>query len=260
MKIAMIGHKDFPSRSGGVEVVVYELSTRLAARGHEVTVYNRGRQKGHNAYLEQNVRVKRIFTFKKQILNAMVYSFLATFDTIFHDFDVIHYHAIGPSVPLFLAKLFGKHTVCTVHGLNWRSDKWGGFASFYLRLGEKVAARFADEVIVLSEEEKQYFLQKYNRDSILIHNAVERITPVPCNVIREKYGLEKDSYILYVGRISPEKGPPGFAGGVSEAPAAGTLGIGWPDPGNGIWKRNAPQNRCRPEGDPYRPGAGTRAR
>lgn len=157
MKIAMIGHKDFPSRSGGVEVVVYELSTRLAARGHEVTVYNRGRQKGHNAYLEQNVRVKRIFTFKKQILNAMVYSFLATFDTIFHDFDVIHYHAIGPSVPLFLAKLFGKHTVCTVHGLNWRSDKWGGFASFYLRLGEKVAARFADEVIVLSEEEKQYF-------------------------------------------------------------------------------------------------------
>ena len=95
MKIAMIGHKDFPSRSGGVEVVVYELSTRLAARGHEVTVYNRGRQKGHNAYLEQNVRVKRIFTFKKQILNAMVYSFLATFDTIFHDFDVIHYHAIG---------------------------------------------------------------------------------------------------------------------------------------------------------------------
>ena len=138
MKIAMIGHKDFPSRSGGVEVVVYELSTRLAARGHEVTVYNRGRQKGHNVYQERNVRVKRIFTFKKQILNAMVYSFLATFDTIFHDFDVIHYHAIGPSVPLFLAKLFGKHTVCTVHGLNWRSDKWGGFASFYLRLGRCV--------------------------------------------------------------------------------------------------------------------------
>ena len=207
MKIAMIGHKDFPSRAGGVEVVVYELSTRLAAKGHEVTVYNRGRQKRHNAYLEQGVRVKRVFTFKKQVLNAMVYSFLATFDTIFRDFDVIHYHAIGPSVPLFIAKLFGKHTVCTVHGLNWRSDKWGGFASFYLHLGEKVAARFADEVIVLSEEEKEYFLKKYHRDSILINNAVERITPVPCNIIRAKYGLEKDSYILYVGRISPEKAP-----------------------------------------------------
>ena len=89
MKIAMIGHKDFPSRSGGVEVVVYELSTRLAARGHEGTVYNRGRQKGHNAYLEQNVRVKRIFTFKKQILNAMVYSFLATFDTILMSFIIM---------------------------------------------------------------------------------------------------------------------------------------------------------------------------
>ena len=66
MKIAMIGHKDFPSRSGGVEVVVYELSTRLAARGHEVTVYNRGRQKGHNVYQERNVRVKRVFTFKSR--------------------------------------------------------------------------------------------------------------------------------------------------------------------------------------------------
>ena len=82
MKIAMIGHKDFPSRSGGVEVVVYELSTRLAARGHEVTVYNRGRQKGHNAYLEQGVRVKRVFTFKKQILNAMVWRHLIQYSMI----------------------------------------------------------------------------------------------------------------------------------------------------------------------------------
>ena len=237
MKIAMIGHKDFPSRSGGVEVVVYELSTRLAARGHEVTVYNRGRQKGHNAYQEQGVRVKRVFTFKKQILNAMVYSFLATFDTIFHDFDVIHYHAIGPSVPLFLAKLFGKHTVCTVHGLNWRSDKWGGFASFYLRLGEKVAARFADEVIVLSEEEKQYFLQKYNRDSILIHNAVERITPVPCNVIREKYGLEKRQLYSVCRTDLSGKRTAGFAGSVSEAPAEGTFSVDRTGSRDGVWEK-----------------------
>ncbi len=64
MKIAMIGHKDFPSRSGGVEVVVYEL-TRLALQSDMITVYNRGRQKGHNTYREQNVRVKRIFLHLK---------------------------------------------------------------------------------------------------------------------------------------------------------------------------------------------------
>lgn len=78
MKIAMIGHKDFPCRSGGVEVVVYELATRLAARGEDVTVYNRGRQRGHNRYRVEGVNVIRSFTFRRQSLNAMVYSFTAT--------------------------------------------------------------------------------------------------------------------------------------------------------------------------------------
>lgn len=67
MKIAMIGHKDFPCRSGGVEVVVYELATRLAARGEEVTVYNRGKQKHHNKYKTLGVNVIRSFTFKNTL-------------------------------------------------------------------------------------------------------------------------------------------------------------------------------------------------
>ena len=206
MKIAMIGHKDFPSRSGGVEVVVGGLSTSLAKRGYDVTVYNRGLEKGHNVYDVDGVHARRVFTFKKPALNAMVYSFLATFDAIFRGYDVIHYHAIGPSVPLFIAKLFGKHTVCTVHGLNWRVDKWKGFARWYMKLGEKVAAKFADDVVVLSEGEWNYFLERYNRSALLIPNAVKFYDPMHCKLIREKYGLEKESYILYVGRVSPEKG------------------------------------------------------
>lgn len=207
MKVAMIGHKDFPSRSGGVEVMVGGLATSLVKRGYEVTVYNRGLQKGHNIYTTEGVQARRIFTFQKASLNAMVYSFLATFDALTRDCDVIHYHAIGPSVPLVIAKLFGKHTVCTVHGLNWKVDKWGGFASAYLRLGERVAAKYADDLVVLSESEWNYFQEKYDRTAILIPNAVQMRQPLPCNLIREKYGLEAGSYILYVGRISPEKGP-----------------------------------------------------
>ena len=178
MKVAMIGHKDFPSRSGGVEVMVGGLAASLVRRGYEVTVYNRGLQKGHNVYTTEGVQARRIFTFQKASLNAMVYSFLATFDALTRDCDVIHYHAIGPSVPLVIAKLFGKHTVCTVHGLNWKVDKWGGFASAYLKLGERVAAKYADDLVVLSESEWNDFQEKYDR-----------------------------SAILYVGRISPEKGP-----------------------------------------------------
>lgn len=207
MKIAMIGHKDFPCRSGGVEVVVYELATRLAQRGEDVTVYNRGKQKGHNKYDALGVHVVRSFTLKKQSVNAMIYSFTATIHALFRHYDVIHYHAIGPSVPLVLAHLFGKRTVATVHGLNWRVDKWGSFASRYLKLGEKVLARYADEVVTLSEEMHQYFLDTYGRDTALVKNAISLIPQTDDRLLREAYGLEKGSYILYIGRLSPEKGP-----------------------------------------------------
>lgn len=207
MKIAMIGHKDFPCRSGGVEVVVYELATRLAARGEEVTVYNRGKQKHHNKYKTLGVNVIRSFTFKNHSLNAVVYSFTATLHALFRHYDVIHYHAIGPSAALLLAHLCGKKTVSTVHGLNWRVDKWGSFASRYLKFGEKIAAKYADEVITLSDEMHDYFLKTYGRDTTLIKNAITPVPDLPDTLLREKYGLTKDSYILYLGRISPEKGP-----------------------------------------------------
>ena len=109
----MIGHKDFPSRSGGVEVMVGGLARSLVERGYDVTVYNRGLEKHHNVYDVDGVHARRVFTLQKPSLNATIYSFLATFDALFRGYDVIHYHAIGPSVPLLIAKLFGKHTVCT---------------------------------------------------------------------------------------------------------------------------------------------------
>lgn len=206
MKIAMIGHKDFPCRSGGVEVVVYELATRLAARGEDVTVYNRGRQRGHNRYRVEGVNVIRSFTFRRQSLNAMVYSFTATLGALRRRYDIMHYHAIGPCVPLVIAHAFGRRTVATVHGLNWRVDKWRGFASKYIKLGERIAAKYADEVITLSDEMHRYFLDTYGRDTALIRNAVSPVPPTDIGIIREKYGLEKNGFILYVGRISPEKG------------------------------------------------------
>ena len=202
----MIGHKDFPSRSGGVEVMVGGLARGLVERGYDVTVYNRGLEKHHNVYDVDGVHARRVFTLQKPSLNATIYSFLATFDALFRGYDVIHYHAIGPSVPLLIAKLFGKHTVCTVHGLNWKVDKWRGFASRYMKLGERIAAKYADDLVVLSETEWNYFLQKYDRASILIPNAIRFYERHDCSLIRERYGLEQGEYILYVGRISPEKG------------------------------------------------------
>ena len=206
MKIAMIGHKDFPSRSGGIEVVVYELSTRLAAKGHSITVYNRVHEEKEKTYKTKGVISKYVYAPKKEGFNALIGSFTATFSALFGRYDILHYHAMGPSVPIFIPHFLGKKTVATIHGLNWQCAKWGRFASAYLKLGEKIAARYADEVIVLSENMQKYFKDKYNRQTTLIKNAVVAIEETPCDKITKKFGLTKDGYILFLARVTPEKG------------------------------------------------------
>lgn len=214
MKIAVIGHKRIPSREGGIEIVVGELSSRMASRGNKVVVYNRKSEhiagKGYNAdnSLKQwkGVDIKWVPTPNSAKLNAIVYSALATARAVFGKYDIIHFHAEGPAAMVLLAKLFKKKTVVTVHGLDWQRSKWGGFATKFLKFGEKTAAKYADEIIVLSENVKNYFKSTYNRDTNYIPNGIERPDLASASIIGEKYSLKKDGYILYLGRVVPEKG------------------------------------------------------
>ena len=218
MKIAFIGHKRIPSREGGIEIVVEELSTRMAAREHQVVVYNR---KGHNVagaefdnesnrenrpYTYKGVKVVPVTTIDAKGMAALTSSFFATLKAIKARPDVIHYHAEGPCVMLRLAHWFGIRTVATIHGLDWQRAKWGRFASWYLKFGERTAARCADEVIVLSRNMQRYFRDAYGRETRFIPNGIERNQPVRADIITRRYGLEKDGYILFLGRIVPEKG------------------------------------------------------
>ncbi len=107
---------------------------------------------------------------------------------------------------IWIPKLFRKRVVVTIHGLDWKRSKWGGFASKYIKFGEKMAAKYADEIIVLSESVKKYFKDTYNRETIFIPNGVTKQELRKPKIIKEKYELERDSYILYLGRIVPEKG------------------------------------------------------
>ena len=107
---------------------------------------------------------------------------------------------------LWLPKLFGIHTVATIHGLDSQRSKWGGFASKYLQFGEKMAAKYADELIVLSEGNRKYFKDMYGRNATLIPNGVEKPELREAKLILERYGLKKRSYILFLARIVPEKG------------------------------------------------------
>ena len=214
MKIAMIGHKRIPSREGGVEIVVEELATRMSEKGHSVTAYNRmghhvsGKENGKTQKRKEykGIKIKTIFTINKKGLDALIYSFFATIIAIFCNYDVIHYHAEGPCAMIPIAKLFGKRVVATIHGLDWQRAKWGGFATKFLLFGEKMAAKYADEVIVLSENVKEYFKDTYNRNVKFIPNGVNKPTIREADIITKKYGLKKDEYILFLARIVPEKG------------------------------------------------------
>ena len=213
LRLLMLGHKRIPSREGGVEIVVEELGTRMAALGHRVTCYNRsGSHVSGKQYdtrrqgVYQNIRLKTVPALPMRGLAAMSASIFGAIGAAFGKYDVIHFHAEGSALLCALPRLMGKRVIVTVHGLDWQRAKWGRFASAYIRLGEKAAVRFAHEIIVLSQGVQQYFLDTYGRETRFIPNGVSPAEITPADEITRKFGLAKDDYILFLGRIVPEKG------------------------------------------------------
>jgi glycosyltransferase involved in cell wall biosynthesis len=215
LRICFFGQKKIPSREGGVEIVVEELATRMAAIGHEVTCYNRrsGEKNGEVAKNAGgadvgcgNLKIKSVPTVNKKGLAAVSASFFASFAAAFGKYDIVHIHAEGTAFMCFLPKLMGKRVIVTIHGLDHKRAKWGKFASSFIMMGEKNAVKYADEIIVLSHGVQNYFKDTYGRKTIYIPNGVTKPEIREAELIREKFGLEKNGYILYLGRLVPEKG------------------------------------------------------
>ena len=214
LNIAMFGQKRIPSREGGVEIVVEELCSRMVAQGHNVTCYNRG---GHHVSGSEydskrlkeykEIRLKTVPTIEKKGLAAVSSSFFAALCCAFGRYDIVHIHAEGPAFFAWLPKLFGKKVIVTIHGLDWQREKWkSGFGSKFIHQGEKNTVKYADEIIVLSKGVQDYFEKEYGIKTVFIPNGVNRPKIQEAELITEKYGLEKDSYILFLGRLVPEKG------------------------------------------------------
>jgi glycosyltransferase involved in cell wall biosynthesis len=214
MKVAMIGHKVVPSRRGGIENVLTSLCPLLVDLGVDVTCYNRSTDKVENEYVGtttdqkyRNVKLKNAWTLNVKGFSAMIASFTAAISATFSDYDILHFHAEGPCAAMWIPKMFGKRCVATVHGLDWQREKWGhGFASKYIKFGERVMVILADEIIVLSESASDYFKETYNRETILIHNGIDKPEKKEAQLITDLYGIKKDEYICIVSRLTAEKG------------------------------------------------------
>lgn len=213
LNIAMLGHKRIPSREGGIEIVVGELSTRMVKAGHRVTCFNR---RGHhisgrkfdagNLKEYKGVRIKSVVTVNAKGLAAMSSSFFAALEAALGKYDVVHFHAEGPCAMIWLPKLFGKRCIATIHGIDWARTKWQGFAKKYIKFGEKMAVKYADEIIVLSKGVQGYFQNEYNRKTVYIPNGVNKPEIKPADLITKEYGLQKNSFVLFLARLVPEKG------------------------------------------------------
>lgn len=211
LAISMFGQKRL-SRKGGIEIVVKELCTRMVRDGCAVTCYNRSGHHVSGAEYDQKteyegIRQKYVPTIEKKGLAAVSSSAFAALYSAFGKYDVVHIHAEGPAFFSWLPKLFGKKVVVTVHGIDWQREKWkSGFGSKFIRKGEKNAVKYADEIIVLSKGVQDYFEDTYGRKTHFIPNGVNRPEIRQAKLITEKFGLTKDSYILFLGRLVPEKG------------------------------------------------------
>ncbi|OOM79447.1 glycosyltransferase family 4 protein [Clostridium sp. BL-8] len=205
----MIGQKGIATSAGGVEKHVEEISMRLVKEGHQVTVYYRDTFMKKNMKEYKGIRLIKIKTFKFKSLDAIVYTLKATANALYNNYEVYHYHALGPASLSFIPKLFQKKVIVTVHGLDWKRDKWGKFGKAYLKFGEFIVGNFSDRVICVSDNIRKYLVCKYKKrddlNTIFIPNGVNIEEGIGASLIK-RYKLKENDYILFLARLVPEKG------------------------------------------------------
>ncbi len=205
MRIAVLGTKGIPAQFGGIERHCEELYPRLAERGHEVTIFVRSWYSPvRGPYRGVNLRLAP--TLNRKGLDAFLHTAAGSVLTLGENFDIVHYHGIGPSLFSFMPELRRTKTVATVHALDWQRAKWGRGAQAVLRAGEWAAAHFPDRTIVVSQELKRYFRAKYHRETTFIPNGVTFAPRPRASALLKPLGIVRGKYILFLGRLVPEKG------------------------------------------------------
>jgi len=205
----MIGQKGvvLGERGGGVEKHVAEISSRLVEIGYDVTVYARAKYDPDQPETYKGVRLRYIPTIYTKNLEAITHTFLCTLDALRQDYDVIHYHGVGPSTLAWIPRLFARNAtvVTTFHSQDRYHKKWGLFARWYLTFGEWAAVTFGQYCITVSHVLQVYCRERFHQETVYIPNGAERIE-VRSDDALDRFGLAPQSYVLNVGRLVPQKG------------------------------------------------------
>ncbi len=218
LRVAVIGSRGMPGVHGGIERHVEELYPRLVERGVEVTVYARRVYVPHDTD-HAGVRVVSLGSLPGRYGEAISHTALSMWRARRAGYDLLHVHAIGPGLLLPLARALGfRRTVLTFHALDHERAKWGPVAKAILRLSERVATRCATEVIAVSTSGARYLEGKYRRQIRYIPNGPGKLTHRPPGALLERLGLRGGDYVLFVGRLIPEKCPDDLVAAVTELP------------------------------------------
>ncbi len=209
MRIAVTGTRGIPGIAGGVETHCEELYPRISAKGHEVIVMRRTPYINDKNRMKEykGVRTVDVYAPRSKRFEAVVHTFLSVLAAGRMHADLLHIHAVGPSLLVPFARLLGLKVVMTHHGPDYNRAKWGRMGRLMLRMGERLGVRYSHRVIAISELIAESIRNDYGREDVeVIFNGVNSPCKVTSTAFLDQIGVTPGRYILAVGRFVKEKG------------------------------------------------------
>lgn len=203
MKLAILGTRGIPARYGGFETFAEELSTRLAERGHEVTVYCRSKNSPYKDKLYKGVKLIVLPTIRQKYFDTVVHTFLSMLHSSLLSFDLLLVCNAANSLFCIFPRLLNRKVLLNVDGIERQRRKWGLPGKAWYRIGEFLSVRFPDGMITDARVIEDYYLKRYGKKSHMIPYGAQTEREESTDLLKG-FQLEDDGYILYVSRLEPE--------------------------------------------------------
>ena len=206
MKISILGTRGIPANYSGFETSVEETAWRFVNLGHDVTVYCRSNHIDYDQDHFRGVKLVKLPSIKHKYLDTPSHTTLSVLHTLQNPPDMIQIYGVGNALWLPFLKLARRPLVIVVDGLDWQRAKWQGLAKWFLRQSENWAVRWADAYVVDSESVIKYYEQRFEKVPIYIAYGANVPEATDKIDLLSEFGLKPNQYILFVGRLVPEKG------------------------------------------------------